>query len=63
MRKREHESLSRDIDERSLPHYRSPGINSLEFRFNSVDKEIRMFHCHMDDRMNAGMATLYKVEP
>lgn len=22
-----------------------------------------MFHCHIDDHMNAGMATLYKVEP
>jgi hephaestin len=22
-----------------------------------------MFHCHIDDHMEAGMATLYKVEP
>jgi FtsP/CotA-like multicopper oxidase with cupredoxin domain len=24
---------------------------------------IWMFHCHIDDQMDAGMATLYKVEP
>jgi hephaestin len=24
---------------------------------------ICMFHCHIDDHMDAGMATLYKVEP
>jgi FtsP/CotA-like multicopper oxidase with cupredoxin domain len=24
---------------------------------------IWMFHCHIDDHMEAGMVTLYKVEP
>jgi len=24
---------------------------------------IWMFHCHIDDHMDAGMVTLYKVEP
>jgi FtsP/CotA-like multicopper oxidase with cupredoxin domain len=24
---------------------------------------IWMYHCHFDDHMNTGMATLYKVEP
>ena len=27
------------------------------------DPGIWMFHCHIDDHMDAGMATLYKVEP
>ena len=46
-RSRGHASLSRDIDEQRLQHYRSPGINSREFRLNSVAKETTMFRSYV----------------
>ncbi len=47
---------------------RTDVISLLQAQMETVDMVpdnpgIWMFHCHIDDHMEAGMATLYKVEP